>query len=77
MFQRRCCLKCTLIYINAIFAGFYLAQKLCGGKGGLLDNLGSPKGVGVRWEFDPSRAKCVKLKYSFILEFTKSPLEIR
>ena len=35
-------------------AGFFLAQTFCGGnrsKAGLTDNLGSPKGVGVRWGF--------------------------
>ena len=39
-----------------------------------MDNLGSPKGVGVRWEFAPSRPKHGKLKDSFILGFTKSHL---
>ena len=55
----------------------YLAQKFCGGnrsKAGLMDNLGSPKGVGMRRGFPPSRAKRGKLKYSFILGFTKSHL---
>ena len=43
-------------------------------KAGLTDNLGAPKGMGVRWGFVPSHAKRGKLKRSFILGFTKSHL---
>ena len=43
-------------------------------KAGLMDNLGSPKGVGMRRGFALSCAKRGKLKHSFISGFTKSHL---
>ena len=58
-------------------SGFIWPKTFAGGncsKAELMDNLGNPKGVGMRWGFVPSRAECGKLKHSFILGFTKSHL---
>ena len=67
-----CCNHGTIIKCRVLSGPKILRGNMS--KAGLTDNLGIPKGVGVRWGFVPSHAKRGKLKHSFILGFTKSHL---